>query len=61
MGKGVGFLLMILGSVIFFYGTTLVAESPYFPLTGNSVQIIAIITFVIGGLVVFFSSKSPRY
>jgi hypothetical protein len=62
MGKGFGIFLMILAAVIFFYGTTLVADSPYLPLTGNSVQIIAIIVFVIGGLVAFFSRpKPPRY
>ena len=61
MGKGFGYFLMILAAVIFFYGTTLVADSPYLPLTGNSVQIIAIIVFVIGALVTFFSKKPPRY
>ncbi len=59
MGKGFGIFLMILAAVIFFYGTTLVAASPYLPLTGNSVQIIAIIVFVIGALVAFFSRPKP--
>jgi len=60
MGKGTGFLLMILGAVVFLWGTTIVAQSPYFPLEGNSIQLIAVIVFVIGAVVVYFSGPKPR-
>jgi len=60
MGKGFGIILMILGVIAFFFGTTFLPQYP--TISDSAMQIIAIIVFVIGALVTFFSGpKYPQY
>ena len=59
MGKGLGIFLMILGAVVFFYGATIIPQYP--SISDSAIQIIAIVLFVIGALMAFFSRSKPRY
>ena len=58
MGKLFGIFLMILGAVGFFYGATI---NPQYPsISDSAIQIISIIVFVIGVIILFFAAEKSR-
>ena len=55
MGKLFGIFLMILGAVGFFYGATIIPQYP--SISDSAIQIISIIVFVIGVIILFFAAE----